>query len=178
MSWNDFYRRRDVMEAVLRQARRAPDAELPFAGIEGAEEVFGTEEQLLQALQHKWTQVLGGYLRAHVAGPEDADEVPGGGESDHVDAVSRAWHEAARDHATLRAVLDAHLPRYPALRPMHDAELRMLAITAGLAEPYEPRDEVAKVGAAFVALLRNQAPAPARRANPVGQLLRKLAPAG
>ncbi|WP_199430227.1 hypothetical protein [Qaidamihabitans albus] len=180
MSWNDYYQRRDIIEAVLRQARRAPGAPLPFAEVEGAERAFGTEENLLRALHYKWTQVLGGYLRAEVAGPEDADDVPGGGESDHVDAVARAWHGAVRDHPTLHAVLEAHLPHHPALRPMHDAELRMLAVTAGLAEPNEPRDEVTRIGEAFEALLRNQTArhAPDRRANPVGQLLRRLAPTG
>ncbi|MFF5992521.1 hypothetical protein [Prauserella flavalba] len=177
MSWNDFYRRRDIIDAVLKQAARNPRAGLPFAEISGAREAFGSEEKLLLALQYKWTQVLTGTLRAEVAGPEDAYDVPGG-EPDHVDAVSRAWRTAARENATLRAVLDASVDRYPALRRAYEAELRMLAVTAALAEPHEPRDEVTRVGEAFVSLLRARAGhlTAGRRANPVGQLLRRLAP--
>ncbi|WP_020671429.1 hypothetical protein [Amycolatopsis nigrescens] len=173
MSWNDFYRRRDVLEAVLRQARHNPAGSLPFAEVPGAEEAFGTRENLLLALHYKWTQLLSGHLRAGVAGPEDADGVPGGNDIDHVDAVSNAWRTAVRDNETLRAVLDAHADR---LGPVREAEQRMLAVTAGLAEPHEPAAEATKVGAAFETLLRNGPAKPARRRNPVGHLLRLLAP--
>ncbi|WP_158887857.1 hypothetical protein [Amycolatopsis anabasis] len=175
MSWNDFYRRRDVMDAVLRQAARNPGGELPFADVPGAAQAFACEEDLLLALHYRWTQLLSGYLRAEVAGPEDAEGVPGDNE-DHVDAVTRACHAAAADHDTLRAVLDANLDRYASLRSMREAEQRMLAITAGLAEPHEPVEEITKVGAAFDALLRNGPARPARRRSPVGSLLRMLAP--
>ncbi|PXY27227.1 hypothetical protein [Prauserella muralis] len=177
MSWNDFYQRRDIIDAVLREARRDPRGPLPFARIPGAARAFGSEENLLLALQYKWAQVLSGRLRAQAAGPEDAADVPGWGERDHVDAVSRAWLSATREHPTLRAVLDAHADEYPRLRAAHEAELRMLAVTAGLAEPHEPREEAVKVGRAFVSLLRGRdaTASPRRRSNPVGQLLRKLA---
>lgn len=179
MSWNDYYRRRDVIDTALRQARHDPQAALRFAEIEGAEELFGSEENLLLAMHYRWLQALTGRLRAEVAGPEDAAGVPGGGEDDHLEAVSRAWRATVRDNATLRAVLDAHIDRHPALRRAHEAELRVLATTAGLAEPGEPQDEVTAVGNAFLSLLRARSAhltAP-RRTNPVGQLLRKLAPA-
>ncbi|MBK1786186.1 hypothetical protein [Prauserella cavernicola] len=178
MSWNDFYRRRDVIDAVLRRAERDPHGALPFAEVAGAREAFGSEENLLLALQYKWTQVLSGRLRSEVAGPEDADGVPGGGERDHVDAVSRAWRAAVREQPTLRAVLEAHAGRYASTDNAHEAELRMLAVTAGLAEPNEPRAEVTRIGQAFVALLEARAGSRtrSRRANPVGQLLRRLAP--
>ncbi|MEU6642221.1 hypothetical protein ABZ863_06685 [Saccharomonospora sp. NPDC046836] len=177
MSWNDFYRRRDIIEDVLRRARQEPDTPLPFADVDGAAETFGSEEHLLLALQYKWTQVLSGRLRAEVAGPEDADGVPGRGERDHVDAVSRAWRTAAYDNATLRSVLDANIERCPALREAYEAELRMLAVTAALAEPHEPREDVTRIGSAFVSLLRARTARPsARKANPVGRLLHRLAP--
>jgi len=166
MSWNDYYRRRDVMETVLRLAARDPEGPLPFAEVRGARAAFGDEEQLLLALHYKWTQVLSGHLRTELLG-----------EDDHVDAVTRAWRTAVRGNRTLRAVLDANIDRYPALRPVHEAELRMLATAAGLADPGEPTAEVTKVGAAFSRLLRQRPESRrARTRGPVGQLLRMLAP--
>jgi hypothetical protein len=174
MSWNDFYRRRDVMNDVLRRARRNPEGELPFAEVTGAEELFGTKQDLLLALHHKWTRLLSGYLRAESAGPDDT--LAGDQENDQIDAVSRAWKKAAKDHETLRAVLDAHLGESPALLAMHQADQRMLAVTAGLADAREPIAEITKVGVAFDALLRSSLARPAYRRSPVGHLLRMLAP--
>ncbi|GAA4554642.1 hypothetical protein [Amycolatopsis samaneae] len=174
MSWTDFYRRRDALESALRQAGNDPGRRLSLAEIPGAAESFGSEEDLLLALHHKWTQLLAGYLRAELADPEDA---AAGQVLDQVDAVTRAWQRATSEHATLRAVLDANLDRHPALLPLHEGELRMLAITAGLAEYGEPADEITKVGYTLDALLRNGPDArPARRRGPVGHLLRLLAP--
>jgi hypothetical protein len=174
MSWNDFYRRRDVIDAVLRHARRNPGGEVPFGEVAGAEELFGTKQNLLLALHHNWSRLLGGYLRAESASPDDAHTTES--EDDRIDAVSRAWQQAAREHATLRAVLDANLDASPELLAMHRADQRMLAITAGLARTNEPGDDVEKVGVAFDALLRSGPARPARRRSPVGHLLRMLAP--
>jgi hypothetical protein len=176
MSWNDYYRRRDVMDAVLRRAARDPEGALPFAEVPGATEAFASEQDLLLALQYKWNQLLSGYLRAEVAGPEDAEGIPGRDDTDHVDAVSRAWRTAVTENETLHTLLATNADGYPALREMRAAEQRMLAVTAGLAEPHEPIDEITKVGAAFDALLRNGPSRQGRRRNPVGHLLRMLAP--
>ncbi|GHF84386.1 hypothetical protein FHX82_001116 [Amycolatopsis bartoniae] len=166
MSWKDFHQRRETADAVLRRAARDPQGPLPFAEVPGAREVFGSEEQLLLALQYRWGQVLGGHLRVEFEDEPD----------DHVDAVTRAWNRAARKHPVLRAVLDAHGDRYPSLRQVREAEQRSLAVAAGLAEPGEPIEEITKVGAAFSALLRHGPGLPAPRRNPLGQLLRMLAP--
>jgi hypothetical protein len=174
MSWNDFYRRRDVIDAVLRQARRNPGSELPFARIAGAEELFGTKENLLLALHHKWSRALSGYLRAESACPDDAHAAEP--KDDSIDAVIRAWQQATTEHATLRAVLDANLDSSPALLAMHRDDQRMLAVTAGLAGAGESSADVAKVGVAFDALLRSGPARPARGRSPVGHLLRMLAP--
>src|SRR5262249_27482246 len=123
MSWTDFYRRREILEAAVRHAKRAPGEPLDLAEIPGSADVFGAEENLLLALQYKWTQVLGGHLRAELADPEDAAAE---GVGDQVDTVSRAWRRAQSEHETLRAVLDAGLTRYPALLALHEGELRML----------------------------------------------------
>jgi hypothetical protein len=162
MSWKDFYQRRDIADAVLRRAAQNPRAPLPFTEIPGATEVFGTEEQLLLAWEYRWSQLLSGYLRAEF---ED--------ETDPVDAVTRAWNKAVRKHHTLREVLDAHVDRYPALRRAHEAELRTLAVAAGLADPGEPVEELTKVGAAFAGLLRHGPEVRTPRRHP---LLRMLAP--
>jgi hypothetical protein len=168
MSWTDFYRRRDICDEVLRRAARAPRDPLPFTEVRDARQVFGSEEQLLLALQYKWTQLLSGYVRTELTG-----------DTDQVDAVSRAWHRAVRSHRTLREVLDANLDRHPALRLRHEAEQRMLAISAGLADPDEQPGEVTKVGAAFRALLRHGPDAaPAEPRDPVRHLLRMLTPDG
>lgn len=177
MSWNDYYLRRNVMDAVLEHSERNPGGALPFERIPHAAELFGSEEQLLLALYYRWTQVLGGYLRAAEAGPEDADLAPGAGEPDYADRVAAAWRTAAREHATLRAVLDANIDRFPdTLVPALKREQRMLALTAGLAEAYEPVDQITRVGATLMALTRHGGTQPGRRSTPLGQLLRLLQP--
>lgn len=173
MSWNDFYRRQDILEAALSQAGRNPSRPLSLTEISGATQYFASEEELLLALQYKWTQLLSGRLRAELADPDYAGEAIA---IDRVDAVTRAWNRTVAGHGTLRAVLDAALGRCPVLVPSHEAELRTLALTAGLAEAGEPTAEVTKVGRAFGTLLRHGQAKPARRRNPMGQLLRLLAP--
>lgn len=179
MSWNDYYRRRDILDAVLRHARRDPEAPLAVSEIPGAADEFGTEDNLLLALHYRWQQALSGRLRAAVGGPEDSADLPGGRDTDHVESVSRAWRKTLSEHATLRTVLDAHLDDHPALRRAHEAEMRMLAVTAGLAEPGEPADEVTQIGKTLVGLMRTRtSELGAAPRNPFGQLLRKLAPTG
>lgn len=143
MSWNDFYRRRDIMAAVLRAASRDPVGPLPFAGIPGAQDTFGSEENLLLALHHKWTLLLSGHLEAQLLD-----------DTDHVAALTRAWQAAVAANPVLRVVLDANLDRYPALRAAREAQQRMLALSAGFADPSEPTATITKVGAALEALLR------------------------
>jgi hypothetical protein len=169
MSWTDFYRRQEILEATIRLAARNPGAPLPLEEVPGAEEHFGTEENLLTALQYQWTRTLSGRLRTEVVDPDDAD-----GLGDHVDAVTRAWRAAVDEHADLRAVLDGAYERHASLRRMHEGELRMLAVTAGLADPREPAEEIVKVGHALEALLR--ANREERRRPVLGHLRRLLAP--
>ncbi|MFF4601002.1 hypothetical protein [Amycolatopsis sp. NPDC001319] len=176
MSWTDFYRRREILEAAVRHAQRTPGEPFVLTEIPGAIDVFGCEENLLLALQYKWTQVLGGHLRAELADPEDA---AADGVGDQVDTVARAWRRAQSEHETLRAVLDGALTRHPSLVNLHEGELRMLALTAGLAEPGEPVEELTRVGYAFDSLVRagtDRAGRPVRRRSPMGHLMRLLAP--
>lgn len=135
MSWTDFYRRRDALDAVLRAAAEDPSAPLAFD-----RGLFATEDELLLALHYRWMQQLTGRLGLAL---EDAS-------ADRVDVVTRTWQALAAERPVLRAVLDAHLTSREAV----EREQRLLALTAGLAELSEPADEIARVGAAFLRLIR------------------------
>ncbi|TQM80387.1 hypothetical protein FHX81_2716 [Saccharothrix saharensis] len=136
MSWSDFYRRRDALDAVLRAAAGDPAAPLAFD-----RDLFATEDELLLALHYRWMQQLTGRLGAAL---EDSD--------DRVETVARTWRALAAEQPVLRAVLDAHLTSTEAI----EREQRMLALTAGLAELSEPAAEIARVGAAFANLVRTR----------------------
>ncbi|MFI6032406.1 hypothetical protein [Amycolatopsis magusensis] len=154
MSWNDHDRRRDAIDAVLRRAKRDPAGPLPRTG------VFTSDRELVLALQYKWSLILGGHLRVRLC-ETDGDEL---------DAVTRAWRAASAAQPTLRAVLDAHLDRFPETAPMREAELRMLAQAAGLAEAGDSAEQVTKVGLALESLLLG-APAKAHAGCAVRRLV-------
>ena len=145
MSWTDFYRRRDALDAVLRAAAGDTAAPLTYD-----RDLFATEDDLLAALHYRWMQQLTGRLGLALEG----------GDGDRVEAVTHTWRALAAEQPVLRAVLDEHL----ASRDLVDREHRLLALTAGLADLTEPSDEIAKVGAAFLALVRKtpDTAAPAR----------------
>lgn len=153
MSWERHRRRREVLLAVLRHARRDPEGPLPLEEVPGATEAFADRRELLTALHHRWTLLLTGHLELA------ADE-----SGDGVDAVVRAWRRLAADERVLRRILDAHADDLPAEAVR--AEHRLLALWSGLAEPSEPADEVARIGAAFTGLLRS----PARARRPLAPL--------
>lgn len=161
MSWNDFYARRDVLRDVISRAAREGDGRLPFAEIERAADLFGTEQQLLLALYYRWILLLSGQLRAVAAAPEDGHDPDV--DTDLPDRVGAAWRQTATEHATLRAVLDAGIETHTsALLPAAEAEQRMLALASGLASPYEPTAEITKIGASFLALTRHAGAVPDR----------------
>ncbi|GAB2970664.1 hypothetical protein [Saccharothrix stipae] len=137
MSWSDFYRRRDALDAVLRAAAGDPAAPLAFD-----RDLFATEDDLLLALHYRWMQQLTGRLGTAL---EDGDD-------DRVEIVARTWRALAAEQPVLRAVLDAHLTSTEAV----EREQRLLALTAGLAELSEPGAEIARVGAAFANLIRTR----------------------
>jgi AcrR family transcriptional regulator len=152
MGWQDFYRRRDALNAAIDQGEvRASDA-------------FPDERELLLALHHRWAQRL--TARVELAELDYTDDL--------VDAVGNAWRRTVSDNARLRALLDEHADN-PALRPLIEAEHRMLARVAGLTEAGDSPEEEASIGAAFVALQKS-APDERPRRNPVERLLRRLAP--
>jgi hypothetical protein len=102
----------------------------------------------------------------------DAETAP---DTDHVEAVAGAWRAAARHAPALRTLLDGHAAdpaAGPEFRAAQRDEARQVAYAAGLAEPGEPADEAARVGAAFLALVRTT-PRPGRR-GPIERALRRL----
>jgi len=145
MGWNDFYRRRDALDAVL---RRDPAGPLEFDRT-----AFETADELLLALHHRWLQQLTGRLGVALSETDD-----------RVDAVLGTWRALAAEQSALRAVLDAHLRDPEAV----EREVRLLALTSGLAEMYEPSAEVSRIGAAFLALIRSE---PAERTSRGRRLL-------
>lgn len=168
MTWNDFYQRKNAIRAVLDHAREDPAAPLDPELVPAAATVFTDRDQLLRALHHKWNRSLTGRIDI---GVEDADADPRG---DRVEAVSNAWRRTAADDPVLRRVLDSHAD-VPAIAGLLRQERRMLAVSAGLAEPHEPVEELDRVGAAFMRLLRTSAPQTAtRRRSPLSQLRRLI----
>jgi hypothetical protein len=149
MGWQDFYRRRDALNAAVEQGEiRSSDT-------------FPDERELLLALHYRWAQRLSARL--------DLAELTS---ADPVDAVGEAWRRTAADNAELRALLDEYADD-PALRPLVDEEHGMLARAAGLTEDGDSAEEMASIGAAFVALQKS-APDQQSRRNPVERLLRRL----
>jgi hypothetical protein len=149
MGWQEFYRRRDALDAVVEHG------ELQLS------DIFLTDEELLLALHQRWSRRLAARVELAELSADD-----------QVDAVGEAWRTAASENAELRALLDDHADD-PVLRPLVEAEHRMLARAAGLTEAGDSPAEEASIGAAFLALQRS---APDRRRNPVERLLRRLVP--
>lgn len=161
MSWDDYYRRRDAINEVL--AHEA--AELP----DGVRGVFADREELALALQYKWSQALFGRVTVALSDAERTEDI------DHVEAVAAAWRTTAARQPALRTLLDSYLADAgPEFRAAVHAEQRMIAHAAGLADAGEPAEETARIGAAFIALVRETPKQPIRRGNPVEQLLRRL----
>lgn len=179
MGWDDFYRRRDAINSVLAQARRSDrgteGADLPFGELDDEmRAVFADREDLALALQYKWSQALLGRVAVALSDAERALD------SDHVEAVATAWRTTATKEPELRALLDGYVKDAgPEFRAALRAEQRMIAFAAGLAEPDESADETARIGAAFIALVRGTPKQRVRRrTNPVEQLIRRLVASG
>jgi hypothetical protein len=149
VSWNDFYRRRDALDAVLRRAELDPTAPPVHDP-----DLFPTRNDLLLALHHRWMQQLTGRLGVALSAAEVEN-----GDVDRVEVVVRTWNDLAADQPVLRAVLDAHLTDRAAI----EREQRLLALTAGLADLSEPDEDITGVGVAFLNLVRATPPRARRR---------------
>ncbi|OLF16573.1 hypothetical protein [Actinophytocola xanthii] len=153
MGWQEHYRRRDALDAVI-----ASGGELSVP------EPFTDLDELLLALHHRWSMRLAGRLELAVTAAERDPDL------DRARAVGEAWRASAADNAALRRILERHADR-PVLRERVDAERRALADVAGLTAPGDAAEDRAAVGAAFLALVETRP-----RRNPVERLLRRLAP--
>jgi hypothetical protein len=164
MSWGDYYQRRDAIELVLAHA------EWQCAELAPVRQVFADRESLALALQYKWSQVLTGQIGAALTTAAHAPDL------DQVEAVAAAWRIAARQQPALRVLLDGYAAEAGTeFQRASQAEQRMVAFAAGLAEPGEPADETARIGRAFIALVRSTPRRSVNRhASPVEQLLRRL----
>ena len=170
MSWTDFYQRRDAIDLVLAQAGRARGAGLPFADLPEARERFSSRAELALALQYKWSQLLLGRLGVALLDAEQDAEV------DNLEAVASAWRRTAADAPVLRELLDGYVEEAgPEFLAALAAEQRMIAYASGLAEFGEPAQETARVGSAFLALIRDTPNQRQRRCNPIEALIRKMA---
>jgi len=169
MGWANYYQRRDAIDQVLTHAGQHPGAGLPMDEA-AVRTVFADRESLALALQYKWSQILMGHIAAALV---DADHTP---DIDQVEAVAAAWRTAARRQPALRALLEGHTAEAgDEFRSALRAEQRMVAFAAGLAEPTEPANETARIGAAFLGLVQGTPRRPVNRhANPVEQLFRRL----
>jgi hypothetical protein len=165
MGWADHYRRRDAIELVL-----ATDGDrLPYADLESVRAAFPSREDLALALQYRWTQALTGRLDVAMVDAERFADV------DHVGAVATAWRTTASRHPALRRLLDSYRAEAgPRFRAAIRAEQRMMALAAGLAGHDEPAAEAARVGAAFLALVRESPVRAQRGGRPIEQLFRRL----
>ncbi|MFC0437322.1 hypothetical protein [Kutzneria buriramensis] len=151
MSWNDYYRRRDVIDAVLAHPGAIGET---FTQVPDAAAVFADTDELLLALDHKWTQQLTARIGLALSEIDRPDT-----EGDRVDAVSAAWRRAVAENPALRRILDENSGGV--LADATAREHRMLALAAGLAEFTEPNEVLERVGGAFAALLRGRVPAAA-----------------
>lgn len=153
MTWNDHYRRRDALEAAVEHARTHPSDRPGPDTVPAARGVFEDADDLLCALQHRWTQLLTG--RLDLAAGESGED----GHFDRLTAVRVAWQRTAEANPGLRALLDDHVEpaqqaSSPRLREAVARELRMLARAGGLVEPFDDGDDIARIGSTVRRLIQ------------------------
>ncbi|GAA4006302.1 hypothetical protein GCM10022247_30020 [Allokutzneria multivorans] len=171
MSWDDFYRRRDALDAAVATACTHPDTQLPvvtedpLAGSSmNAIEDLSTAEGVAQALHYRWMLLLTSRVDLALL---EAERTGG----DLVEAVTSAWHRTAETEPALRRVLDANPVPAASLAREH----RMLALAAELACAGDSDENIERIGAALLGLVRSAPKPVAPRCSPLSGLLRKLA---
>src|SRR5687767_11711137 len=155
MTWNAFHSRREILRSVTAAADTRLDGRLPL-DVEGVDDAFDDELDLLGALQLRWHTRLAGRLdRALMNQPLDLDA-----------AVIEAWRATAEELPGTRLVLDHHV-EHPLDDRMADAlatavakERAVLAVMAGRAGTDSPG------AAAAGAVLESRARAGRRQARP------------
>lgn len=146
MSWNDFYRRRDAIDAVLATAARRQRPALPYHELPAVRAAFGSKDELLSALQYKWQRALSAQIDLALTEADDDPSV------DRFDMLRDAWQAATRREPTLRAVLDEHAG-HPAIQAQVASERTQLAHLAGLTGAGDTEEDAAALGGTFLALV-------------------------
>lgn len=128
MNWKAYHSRGEILHDVIDTADTRRDGLLPM-DVEGVEEKFDNELDLLCALQLKWHTNLAGRIERFLA------EQPMNLE----DAVINAWHSVADEYQGVRLILD-HYRSAPiddamatAMRKAVAKENLMLAVMSGYA---------------------------------------------
>ncbi|KAF0963784.1 hypothetical protein [Rhodococcus sp. T7] len=102
MGWDDFHRRNRATDAVLEYAHRTGQTSLPFAEVPLATTIFENRNDLLLALQAKWSKILAGYLEYELFD----DNENSGMNSQYL--AELAWKKAVARQPTLRRLLDSN----------------------------------------------------------------------
>ncbi len=135
MSWTDYRRRGETLQAVMEHADAKRDGMLPME-LPGVREHFTDEVDLVASLVLRWHSRLSGNLERALTSQPMAPE----------DAVARAWVETANQMPGTRAIVDrcAEHPDDPrmaeALERARAREWSQLALAAGItSNPQDPR---------------------------------------
>lgn len=157
-AWSALHLRSAVLRDVV--AAVEAGAELPWDDRLAA--VFGDRDELLRALHELWGRRLDGRIDIAL----ETDDQP------LADAVADAWLATVEDLPGVRRVLDEHADE-PGLRQLERAQLRAVAVAAGLATFADPIAVSATAGARFVRRLSEGA-RPRARLSPWSRWWRSL----
>ncbi|GHJ57761.1 hypothetical protein NOK12_02800 [Nocardioides sp. OK12] len=154
MTWNSYRHRGETLRRVIASADLRRDGRLPM-DVDGVEDAFGSELDLLGALQLRWhTRLAGRIERELMNDPMDLER-----------AVVAAWRATADELPGVRAIVDAHRVHplddemAAAMARAETKERAFLAVMAGRASAYDAG--AAGVGARLEATAREGwAPAP------------------
>lgn len=137
MTWDTHHRRdlvlHDAMAAAEDAHRRGDGVLLPWSDIEGAEETFGSPENLLRALQMRWHTRLSGAIERELS--EQPWDLPLG--------VVHAWRALASEMPGVRRVLDVYVDK-ETMQTARSKEWVLLASASGLAAMDDP--EAVRIG--------------------------------
>lgn len=172
MNWESHHRRGETLRRVGTTADARLDGLLPM-DVAGVAENFHDELDLLAALVLRWHTRLSGRLDGVLS------EQP----LDLETAVAAAWRRAADEMPGVRLLID-HYREHPvdeamasALARSADKERALLAVSAGLSGPGDPR--AARAGERLEGLAREgwrplRAARPARGTQGAGSLVARL----
>lgn len=97
MSWTDFHRRNDAINAVLQHARRTAEATLPWH-LPEVSAVFRSPQELVNALHYKWALLVTAHMDCDMF---EENRTP-------VYAARHAEHLAAEEEPMLRELIEAN----------------------------------------------------------------------